>query len=115
MLVRSGNSPVRVRRFAARSAGSSDFLPLRSGKLLEGVWLDDFEEPVVVLSRFGNIISGIWMAQLHFVVSGQVYIDFINLCCGGLHENPYLPRRTSKDRPIYNPWPLRTRRSHCYP
>ena len=58
MLVRSGNRPVRVRRFAARSAGSSDFLPLRSGKLLEGAWFDDFE-PEVVLSKFGKIMSGI--------------------------------------------------------
>ena len=114
MLVRSGNRPVRVRRFAARSAGSSDFLPLRSGKLLEGAWLDDFEETEVVLSKFGKIISGIWMAQLRLIIFGQVYIDFIHLCCGGLHEIPCLPRRTSKDRPRYNPWPLRTIRSHCY-
>ena len=59
LFVRSGNRPVRVRRFAERSAGSSDFLPLMSGKLFEGAWLDDFEEPAVVLSKFGKIISGI--------------------------------------------------------
>ena len=50
---------MRVRRFAARSAGSSDILPLRSGKLLEGAWLDGFEETEVVLSKFGKIMSGI--------------------------------------------------------
>ncbi len=70
LFVRSGKRLVMLRRVAARVSGSRDFLVVKSGKLLEGPWLEDLEEPED-FSVLEKIMSGIWTPQLHFLMDGK--------------------------------------------
>lgn len=66
LFVESGSRLVRVRRDAARFAGSGDLEAFKSGKLLDTECLLDLKVPEPGLSVPGKKFSGIWTSQLHF-------------------------------------------------
>lgn len=64
---------MRVRKDAARFAGSGDFEAFKSGKLLDAECLVDLEVPEPGLSVPGKKFSGIWTSQLHFNGISQLH------------------------------------------
>lgn len=66
VFVASGSRLMKLRRDAARFAGSEDLDSSKSGKLLDVERLVDLEVLEPGLSVPGKKFSGIWISQLHF-------------------------------------------------